>query len=278
MADQREPNTVPTPLYHYTTQAGLLGIVRDNAIWATNIHYLNDESEFGHAIELARVHLTDRHTRATPSERHLIDRLLAGLLTIRGISVFVCSFSERGDLLSQWRAYSGGSQGYSIGFDFNSPAFKAALQEQGFTLDRCEYDTNEQGRRVTALISAFLDRPDAAAAILTGGRVDNYGEMFFQQFVQLAPLLKHPAFAEEKEWRIVLRPTHDTWAQTRFRAGRQVIIPYINCGLPPPDRGQPFTNVIVGPGANMNLAMDATTALLSHKTTVTRSFIAYREW
>jgi hypothetical protein len=31
-------------------------------------------------------------------------------------SVFVTSFSEEGNLLSQWRAYSGASGGYSIGF------------------------------------------------------------------------------------------------------------------------------------------------------------------
>ena len=32
-------------LYHYTTQEGLLGILRDKCIWATDIRYLNDTSE-----------------------------------------------------------------------------------------------------------------------------------------------------------------------------------------------------------------------------------------
>jgi hypothetical protein len=29
-------------LYHYTTQTGLLGIIRDRALWASSILHLND--------------------------------------------------------------------------------------------------------------------------------------------------------------------------------------------------------------------------------------------
>ena len=37
--------TEPELLYHYTTQKGLLGILKDKCIWATHIRYLNDTSE-----------------------------------------------------------------------------------------------------------------------------------------------------------------------------------------------------------------------------------------
>ena len=33
-------------LYHYTTSEGLLGILRDDKLWATDIFHLNDSSEF----------------------------------------------------------------------------------------------------------------------------------------------------------------------------------------------------------------------------------------
>ena len=42
------------PLYHYTTQTGLLGIIRDRQIWATHTQYLNDHREFLHAVDLVR--------------------------------------------------------------------------------------------------------------------------------------------------------------------------------------------------------------------------------
>jgi hypothetical protein len=39
---------------HYTTQAGLLAMIRDEILWATNIKFLNDEHEFLHAIGLIK--------------------------------------------------------------------------------------------------------------------------------------------------------------------------------------------------------------------------------
>ena len=42
------------PLYHYTTQVGLLGIVRNREIWATHTQYLNDSREFSYAVQMVR--------------------------------------------------------------------------------------------------------------------------------------------------------------------------------------------------------------------------------
>jgi hypothetical protein len=41
----REEQAKPELLYHYTTQHGLLGILKQKCIWATHIRYLNDTSE-----------------------------------------------------------------------------------------------------------------------------------------------------------------------------------------------------------------------------------------
>jgi hypothetical protein len=43
----------PEHLYHYTTAEGLVGIVRDRKLWATDIFHLNDRREFIHGIKLA---------------------------------------------------------------------------------------------------------------------------------------------------------------------------------------------------------------------------------
>jgi hypothetical protein len=43
----------PKLLYHYTTQAGFMGIFKEKAIWATHTQYLNDRSEYSHALNLA---------------------------------------------------------------------------------------------------------------------------------------------------------------------------------------------------------------------------------
>ncbi|KQV50324.1 hypothetical protein ASC95_13135 [Pelomonas sp. Root1217] len=38
-------------LFHYTTSAGLLGIVQSGSIWATEARYLNDATELSNALE-----------------------------------------------------------------------------------------------------------------------------------------------------------------------------------------------------------------------------------
>ena len=54
----------PDVLYHYTTQAGLLGIISQKEIWATHTQYLNDRREYLHAIELVRQEIKIRIEKA----------------------------------------------------------------------------------------------------------------------------------------------------------------------------------------------------------------------
>ena len=46
-------------LYHYTSQKGVLGILDSQEIWATNILYLNDHSEYLYAMEMVSSFLID---------------------------------------------------------------------------------------------------------------------------------------------------------------------------------------------------------------------------
>jgi hypothetical protein len=50
--------TPPPVLYHYSTQQGLLGIIRDKEIWASHTQYLNDVREFRHALDLVKEELS----------------------------------------------------------------------------------------------------------------------------------------------------------------------------------------------------------------------------
>ena len=49
-----DPVRAPPILYHYTTGDALFGIVETGMLWATNLHYLNDSTEFGYALGLLR--------------------------------------------------------------------------------------------------------------------------------------------------------------------------------------------------------------------------------
>lgn len=154
----------PSPddlLYHYTSDAGFRGIIESDRIWATDIRFLNDYTEFRRAF-------TDRYLEALieafrTAMRKDIDQVAAevidGVLAKRNHAyilkviedsgerndTFVCSFTstlqdgfDPGDRLSQWRGYSHSSQGLSLGFDrgllakqiaIDNPVVKASVVE-----------------------------------------------------------------------------------------------------------------------------------------------------
>ena len=59
-------STEPDILYHYTSQKGLLGILKDNKLWMTNILYLNDSSAYRHTIYLLKSEVEERKKLLRP--------------------------------------------------------------------------------------------------------------------------------------------------------------------------------------------------------------------
>lgn len=109
----REP---PDVLYHYTTQAGLLGIIKCKEIWATHTQYLNDRREYLHAVDLVRQEIERKVVSAIDdASKFALEEMTEGLAGIESMNVCVCSFSEVKDSLPQWRAYGGGTSGFAIG-------------------------------------------------------------------------------------------------------------------------------------------------------------------
>jgi len=53
----------PATLYHYTSQKGLLGIIGQGEIWATDILYLNDTMEYRYAVNLLSENIRKRNEK-----------------------------------------------------------------------------------------------------------------------------------------------------------------------------------------------------------------------
>jgi hypothetical protein len=139
---ERETHQPDGLLYHYTTQEGLLGILERKKIWASHLQYLNDASEGQIFTKLLRDEFKQRTAKGSKdtaqkfiafsqlmgvlegqpeskiqcAENKVLDWGLNAFSWINAQDTFVASFSEQGDLLSQWRAYSGETGGYSLGF------------------------------------------------------------------------------------------------------------------------------------------------------------------
>ena len=109
----------PRPIiYHYTDDVGLRGILESGRLWLTDIFSLNDPSELKHGLSLA-VRILNEKAANGPEESKLFARDFGSLNEAirRSAHYFVCSLSERGDDLGQWRAYADNGRGYALGFD-----------------------------------------------------------------------------------------------------------------------------------------------------------------
>ncbi len=241
----REPDK---PLYHYTTQKGLLGIIKDRQIWATHTQYLNDRREFLHAVYLVREEI-ERLLAEVPhhsAREDALSRMEATLsLPIHGVNVCVCSFSEERDSLSQWRAY-GGSSGFAVGF--SSKVLRAATEKQRWFIAPCIYDLATQHNLVRALVEEVLEE------ILSGPPLEDEEEDSVLRTVggnllpylnRYAPILKDESFKEEREWRIISRPM--LCERLVYREGKSLIVPYYKLPLCEDNQKLELHEVVIGP-------------------------------
>ena len=249
----------PGVLYHYTTQAGLLGIVQGEELWATKIQYMNDASEFDLALRLTRQHL-DQIINATnhPSEKSAATELRNSLEGIGDINIFAACFCENGDLLSQWRGYTGDEYGYAIGFD--SEALLHISHAGTFLLARCIYDPVVQRHIIEEAVALCLQ---SQLAFPPKGSWSFHGPLA-QILFACGGLFKDASFEAEQEWRLI-SPTilyHDE--NIRFRSGPSMVTPYYRLSIM--HEGQlPISHVVVGPCPHRELAKSAVTALLMQR-------------
>jgi hypothetical protein len=271
-----------TTLFHYTSQRGLLGILETKALWASSIHYMSDAAELSHALDWVRVELGLALNREDNGHHDFYRILLERLETLRHVNIFAFSLSEHGDQLGQWRGYCPEGTGYSIGFDYAD--LRAPMERQGFRLVRCVYRTSEHKtiiselieRAVARLPSASRDQPGYQASLEAASQLFLHGLMF------IGPAMKHPSFAEEREWRLMSGPTPNTHPGFRVRPGKSMMIPYLEFKLENPVGRVKISAIRVGPNPNMYLAMKAVTDALTVARAkwgpITPSVVPYRTW
>lgn len=101
----------------------------------------------------------------------------------------------------------------------------------------------------------------------------------------VAALLKHPAFREEQEWRLVSPViTNYVEAPIEYREGPSMLVPFMNFQLPDgPDRRLDIVHAFLGPTPNANISMESLSNYLSNNRASPRKGVAschipYRPW
>src|SRR5689334_7219324 len=234
MSERDPARSADRLLYHYTSAAGVLGILERRCLFATDIWFLNDAAEvrFAQARMIERL----RHRDDLASDLEWLEKLL-GVDPGNAVrdSLFVASFCEEPDLLSQWRGYAAG--GFAIGFASGRLAELAS--SAGGRLVKVEYG-REAGR--PHLREVFEQ-------VVAGGP---YSEAERKRIARsLAPEMarvKEDSFAEEKEWRLLVDADADL--QVRFLTRQDSPLPYVEFELPDPT---PVREIVIGPGGDPQL-------------------------
>lgn len=202
----RHPTGVPT-LYHYTSIESMIAILRSRKLRLSSASTMNDTSE-GKWL-LNQLNLLDVNRRIAGRERSLEEEqtraTLLRLAFLEGApQAYLTSFSEEGDLLSQWRAYARDGEGVAIGFDPNDghlPVVNASPHTNAGVALACTLSRVTYG---TADLVAELD--DLIEGTVPGG---SNSQSIFDLQLRLSGLrwlVKNPAFQGEHEWRIVNLP------------------------------------------------------------------------
>jgi len=240
-------------VYHYTTQAGLLGIVEKHEIWASDVRFLNDSREFVHTLDLAKVALQQWPSPVEASLEPLRRSFEAILSLLSKARVYAVSFAEGDDDLSQWRGYGRGG-GYAL--RFSSPHLATVLAEvKGLTAWLpCVYNELDQATYICEgrdyVVARFRDdtTPNPEQDFY-------YGTNFLVYLLMLAACFKSDRFAHEQEWRLVLvELPGGTALPRRYRTGPYSLVPYVTFNLRTAQTSCPIEEVIVGPTPYLDIA------------------------
>ncbi len=223
-------------------------------MWASCIHYLNDSQEFKHGLEVAKRIIEERLPGASGAQKQFLERSLGALEQYSEGFVYVASFAENGDLLSQWRGYASPA-GVSIGFNFHH--VREAAARNGFRLIKCIYQDSTKRVFANEVLNGALGSMPADGE-LPADIIEKASYRFVLNFYQIAASFKDASFAEENEWRIISNYTPVTHENVKVRATPRMLIPYYEVSL---DLGKVERDrkniglelVIVGPGPQQEL-------------------------
>ena len=267
-----------------------IDLTRSLTLRASDVRYLNDATEIRYGAEIVVKILREKCKQTGMSATkaramtQLADELANDAIEIdwgthrSHLSVHAACFTESGDLLSQWQGYGDDGGGYAIGVT------RQALEHAHMTLPnnsllkaaqlvRVVYGDGDATHR---LVGGLLD------GLLHGGdALDRDGELTDiarEKTLLTAAQVKNPAFKSESEWRLISH-TSGYWFN-EFRANSMGLVPYVNYVINPiplttplkpidlefEDGPAPRPNtigkIVVGPGGDRTLRIDAVRRLL----------------
>lgn len=261
-------------LYHYTDQAGFLGILDSRALWFTDLRFLNDSQEIYYGVREASKAIRSsapewlwEHPLGGEALAWTVDSLER--LQDTGMAVHAACFcSGGGDLLPQWRGY-GADRGFSLGFETTSDE-----ELPGFRLERIHYGNDLVWGRFAKAFEGLK------AEHVTRQVLEQVLSEVIDIFADAALFSKSKAFEDEAEYRVVWADRMNDQPRVLVRKGGVFPIPYFPVSLRDLEPLLVLKEVWVGPCSHPHLSQYSAEAALRaagfDSVAVRRSTVPYR--
>ncbi len=184
--------------YHYTSLSTAWAILENDSLWASHARFSNDSEELKKGMKIMQSIVEEKYS-ADPDKKQLISYL--GKLSESEIDSYIVCFCGSDDKLSQWRGYCR-KDGISFGFSFGD-AFKYYLKDNSLqteildTLHQVYYiDNNDSSDIVKLKKELHMELKDMTYEADHSAMEDI--------LLSHIPLIKHPGFTEEDEYRFVI--------------------------------------------------------------------------
>ncbi|ENZ3704598.1 DUF2971 domain-containing protein [Serratia marcescens] len=207
-------------IYHYCSPYTFLQIIERRCIWLSSTNNMNDSSEGRWYLDL--VEETVREHEGELGKKW--SEYIQGTFESHVRPSYIACFSTEKDLLSQWRAYADNGSGVAIGFEMDSlpktylqpkEAFGRVSNEvvSQFRITDVKYDDKESLKEKIIARALFWRSPDAPVEFVSPEGLNDYVRCswFNMESERLSTDHKNPAFAEEKEKRIIYTPDYNDW-------------------------------------------------------------------
>ena len=266
----RIPADASDIFYHYTTHAGLKGILRSGGLRATYRRRMNDAWEFDYARNVVY------ETLNKVGKRYDFPNVAQSLITYtrKNLEKFLSETTELSsaycacltvspDHPGQWETYAEGGNGFAVGFNlrhFLNVQIPAVIMGKPYVF--CApviYTERDQRDLVVRLVEAgicdlqtFADNCSQRSEDLTALR-DRVTQEIVIHLLTLIDFIKAPAYSSEREMRLILDPNDGTLKAPNIqyfeREGEA--IPFVFIDLCNPDaRRLPLAEIKVGPKAS----------------------------
>ncbi|WP_299263221.1 DUF2971 domain-containing protein [uncultured Psychrosphaera sp.] len=269
-------------LYHYTSGDSLLGILRSQSFWATDIRFLNDYEELNRGLDIFESFAEGLVEDMKTDTEHLSQLVKIFVGNIRRNAnltlINLVSFSTEPDNLRQWMAYCNSGIGYSIEFDPDLliPAslsdFKHCLRlspVEYIDSDESFYRSNSLVKFKDFLVESLTGMDKSISEELLIEQVSLKANTLFINSMFLASSIKPVEFSDEREIRLLyigenkesetnshemegLRTLYNKppLPDLGYKATSDLLVPY----QPIPFNIDAVKRIIIGPAANTKLA------------------------